>query len=436
MKRVILAGVAGAAALGSAHGQGLYYSGDEAKESLPLKWIVGTDLVYDDNINPTAPPQVEGDTDLSTPGKQAGLVPNPGHEESGLSINPYVGVTFVSISPQTTWDVYARLGLVYYFDQPAGLTDDTYTQSRAGVDFTHNFTERLRFSSRNFIAYELEPDYSYGFATSRQTGEYFYWQSDNSVGYRWTERFATYSGIQLTGLAYDSSVPNADRFTWQLYTQGRYQLSPQTVLTADYRYAQTSGDGSASDATDHYLLAGVEHRLSPTTIFIGRAGAQFHEVDDVGADNSVSPYVELALNSQINTAFSVRSFLRYGLENYDTVRSIPSGVAYEFDSRKTLRLGVAGEYALSQRFSLFGGVDYIPSTFDDGRIVDTTLVPPASATAGGLSEDLVNAYIGFSVQFNDFLYGSVSYNHTTSSSDLLGGDYDRNRYSVGVRAEF
>jgi len=424
MKRVLFAGVAGAAALSSAHAQGLYYSGDEHKESLPLKWIVGADVVFDDNVNPTA----------------IGV----GSGESGTSINPYVGVTFISISPQTTWDVYARLGLVYYFDQPSGLQDDTYTQSRVGVDFTHNFSERLRFASRNFIAYELEPDYSYGFATSRQTGEYFYWQTDDSLGYRWTERFATYTGIQLTGLDYDSSVPNSDRFTWQPYIQGRYQLSPQTVLTADYRYAQTTGDGAASDTTDHYLLAGIEHRFSATTILIARAGAQFHEVDSAGSDNSVSPYVELALNSQINTRFSVRSFLRYGLENYDTVRSLVVSntlppQTYEFDSRETLRLGVAGEYAISPRFSLFGGLDYIPSNFEDGRNVNPPAppIPPGfPLTAGGYSEDIFNGYIGLSVKFNDYLYGTLSYNHTTSSSDLLGGDYDRNRVSVGLRAEF
>jgi hypothetical protein len=423
MKRVLFAGVAGAAALSSAHAQGLYYSGDENKESLPLKWIVGADVVFDDNVNPTA----------------IGV----GSGESGTSINPYVGVTFISISPQTTWDVYARLGLVYYFDQPSTLQDDVYTQSRVGVDFTHNFSERLRFSSRNFIAYELEPDYSYGFATSRQTGEYFYWQTDNSLGYRWTERFATYTGIQLTGLDYDSSVPNSDRLTWQPYLQGRYQLSPQTVLTGDYRFAQTTGDGAASDATDHYLLAGVEHRFSATTILIARAGAQFHEVDSAGSDNSVSPYVELALNSQINTRFSVRSFLRYGLENYDTVRAVPNTVlppalTYEFDSRETLRLGVAGEYAISPRFSLFGGLDYIPSNFEDGRLVNPPAVPipGVPVTAGGYSEDIFNGYIGLSVKFNDYLYGTLSYNHTTSSSDLLGGDYDRNRVSVGLRAEF
>src|SRR5690606_6229337 len=166
---------------------------------------------------------------------------------------------------------------------------------------THRVNERLRFSTRNFIAYELEPDYSYGFATSRQLGEYLYWQTDNSVGYRWSERFATYTGFTLTGLDYDNNVRNQDRFTWSLYNQFRYQLTPQTVLTLDYRYAHTDADGLAAASESHYVLVGAEHRFSPNTIFVGRVGAQFRETDRRG--DQTSPFVEAVLRSQINEQF-------------------------------------------------------------------------------------------------------------------------------------
>lgn len=232
MKRKIPFGLLGLLAVGSASGQGLYYVGSEAQESLPLKWVVGASVIYDDNVSPGFVDAATGDS----------------IEEDSFAVNPYVGMSFVNITPQTTWDVYARLGLIYYFDSPDYM-DDTYSQSRAGVNLTHRFSERLRFSSRNFISYELEPDYSYGYASSRTVGDYFFWQSDNSIGYRWTERFATYTGLSLTGTDY-TDVDNNDRFTWELYNQFRYQLSPQTVLTADYRYSQTSGDGISSDSTD------------------------------------------------------------------------------------------------------------------------------------------------------------------------------------------
>lgn len=391
---------------GSASAQALYHVGSEAKESLPLKWVVGASATYDDNV-----------------------APGFGPEQDSTGFNSYVGLSFVNITPQTTWDVYARLGLVYYLDAPAGM-DELSSQSRAGVNLTHRFSERLRFSSRNFIAYELEPDYSAGYASSRQLGEYFYWQSDNSVGFRWSERFGTYTGLRLTGADYDGSVN--DRMTWELYNQLRYQLGPQTVLTGDYRYAPTSGGGASSDSTDQYILLGAEQRFSPNTIGIIRAGVQLRDVDD--GTNSSSPYLELAMNSRVTQQLSVRAFTRYGIEAYDTVQFHPTaGELVEFDDRRTLRFGVSSEYSISPMFSIYGGVDYIPTSYQEGRALDGT------TPAGGISdldEDMINAHIGLSVKFNDYLSGTATYNFTHSTSDIGGRDYQRNRISLGLSTEF
>jgi hypothetical protein len=408
MKRKISFGLLASFAIGSASAQGLYYAGTEATESLPLKWVVGTSFIYDDNVNP-----------------------GYGDEDDSMAVNPYVGLSFVNITPQSTLDVYARLGLVYYFDAP-GEMDDVSSQSRAGINYTHRFSERLRYVSRNFISYELEPDYSYGYATSRATGEYFFWQSDNSIGFRWTERVGTYTGLVLSGTDYtDSDAPNNDRFTWELYNQFRYQLSPQTVLTADYRYGQTTGNGYASDSTNQYLLLGAEHRFSPNTIAIIRAGAQFRDVDD--RDNETSPYVEFSLNSQLTEALRIRSYARYGIEDYDTVQYLPNGFPVEYADRRTLRFGLSAEYVISPMLSLNGGVDYIPTDYSNGEYVDG---PLEGASAPDGDEDVINAYIGVSVRFNDFLTGMASYNFTDSSSDNDRRDYNRNRISVGLSAEF
>lgn len=403
MKKQISLGIASMLMAGYASADGLYYVGGQAQESVPLKWVVGADLTYDDNVTPVS-----------------------GNREDAFSINPYVGLSVVSITPQTTWDVYARLGLIYYIDAPSNV-DDVYGQARVGANLNHRFSERLRFSSRNFVAYELEPDYSYGFATDRQLSEYFYWQTDNAIGYRWTERFATYTGFVLSGLDYGSEVPNGDRFSWSVYNQFRYQLSPQSVLTLDYRYTDTNAQGDSRDSNDHFLLAGIEHRFSPNSILIVKAGAQFRDVD--GGDSSTSPFVELATSTRVNEAFTIRAFARYSLESYDTYQ-VYRGVAYDFSERQTLRIGVAAEYAISPTLALFGGVDYIPSTFDGGDQVG------GPGKVDGLDEDIINAYIGLSVKFTDYLTGTLTYNFTDSSSDFASGDYDRNRISVGVRAEF
>jgi hypothetical protein len=339
------------------------------------------------------------------------------------------------MTPQSTLDVYARVGGVWYTDQPdAAGSEDFYTQARAGLNWTRRFNERLRFSTRNFIAYELEPDYAYGFATSRQNSEYLYWQTDNALGYRWTERFATYTGVFLSGLDYDSSVPNSDRFTWAVYNQFRYQISPQTVGTLDYRYSSTDGDGVAEDSTSNFLLIGAEHRFSASTILIARAGAQWKETDGLLSDNVTTPFVEAALRTQINEQFSLRGFVRYGSEVYDTVRFL-NGANYDFSNRETLRIGLTSEYAISSRFGLFGGIDYIPAQFDDGHV--TGPVPIGTPlTASGLEENLFNIYVGVSVKLTENLTGTLSYNYTDSDSDFANYYYSRDRVSLGLRAEF
>lgn len=414
MKSKFLALAASSMAITAASANdGLYYVGSEAQDSLPLKWVVGLNMSYDDNVTPTAP---------------AGA----GQGDSAVSLNPYAGVSFVNMTPQSTLDVYARLGAIFYLDSPSAVgADDVFPQVRVGVNWTHRFSERLRFSSRNFVAYELEPDYSFGYATTRQLDAYLYWQTDNAVGYRWTERLASYSGVQLTALDYDNAVQNSDRFTFTLYHQFRYQLSPQSVLTAEYRYADTTGDGLAPDTQAHYILAGVEHRFSPNTILVTRAGAQIYETSAINGRNGTSPYLEMALRSRINEAFSVRAFARYGVEVYDTVRAVGAGT-YNFDERTTLRVGVSGEYVISPRLSLFGGIDYIPASFDEGRRVSIA----GPLIVSGLEEDVFNAYIGVSVKITEYLFGNLTYNYTDSNSDFAGLSYDRNRISLGIRAEF
>jgi hypothetical protein len=401
--------------LGIARGeQGLYYTGTEAQESIPIKWLVGGNMIFDDNVNPG-----KQDTNGQT------------IRDSSMAINPYVGASFVSLAPQTTLDVYGKLGMIYYFDAPEGV-DDVNSQSRLGVSLIHRFSERLRYVSRNFVAYELEPDYSYGMASSRQSSEFLSWSTDNSLGYRWTERFATYSGIRLNGSTYDDN--NSDRTTWQVYEQLRYQYSPQTVLVTEYRYGQTLTNGDASESDNQYFLIGADHRFSPNTIGTVRTGAQLRDVD--GGSSSTSPYLEFALNSQINPQLKLGAFMRYGMEDDDTLLTpdLTSPARYEYEERSVFRLGMTGTYRISPDWGLNSGVDLIQSDYDGARWLSGG-APRSNGPS--LSETTVNAYIGMSVKLTEYLYGNLSYNYSQVVSDVNDyREYDRNRVSVGVSAEF
>jgi hypothetical protein len=413
MKVLQLASAASLALIGTAAASNLYYMGEDVNENLPLKWTVGVNLIWDDNVNPTIPNIPFG---------------NPAFEEDATAINPYVGASWINITPQTTYELYARLGMIYYFDEPSALgSDDAYPDAKLGFNLTHRFSDRLRWVSRNYIAYQLEPDYDYGFANSRLADAYLYWNTDQSLGYKWTDRFATYTGVRFWGIDYDSAVANQDRTSWMVYNDFRYQLSPQSVLTFSYRYSETDAGGLASDSTSQYALLGIEHRVSPTTIFTVRGGAQFYDVDSFGGSNETGPYIEAIVRSRINDQFNVRAYARYGYEVYDNVF-----FPIQYDSNETLRIGVSGDYELSPMVNLFGGIAYIGRDYDDGRNVVTGFPVPGLSP----SEDLINAYVGVSVKFNDWLYGQATYNYTNSDSDILGRDYDRNRVSIGMRAEF
>ncbi len=385
--------------------EGLYYTGTEAQESLPIKWLFGANAIYDDNVS-------------------AGSFTSTG-SDSSLALNPNAGVSFTSLTPQTTWDVYGKFGLIYYFDAPESLNDDTFSQSRLNASVTHRFSERLRFMSRNFVANELEPEYSYGIASSRSGKEYFSWMTDDSIGYRWTERLGTYTGIRFSGNRFDTDGENSNDSTKiEGYEQFRYQLTPQSVLTSEYRYSQTNGSGVASDSTDQYFIVGVDHRFSPNTIGIFKTGLQLRDVNDGGS--SSNPYLEIALQSQINQQFRLGAYTRYSAESNDTVLGL-----LDYEDRRALRIGANANYILSEDVSLFSGTDLIFSNYMNGRNVNDNTYGPDKY------ENNLNAYIGCSYKLTDYLICKLSYTYTQTFTDISDArEYVRNRISLGLSAEF
>ena len=405
MHQKLTAGFAGLFLTSSAMaGEGLYSVGAQPEEMLPLEWIVGVKAIHDTNAAPGG--ALDG--------------------EDTSSVLPYIGAKLTGITPQTIIDLYAEVGMMYYFDQPATL-DDTSINSRVSLDVYHDVSERISLTSRNFISYELEPNYAYGYASSRQNEEHLYWNTDNSIDYNWTERFTTRTGVQYYGTEYDDS-DNLNRQAISLYNEFRYRVSPQTVATATYRYTDTEGEGVSSDSTSHYLTIGAEHRFSPNTIGRAKAGVQFRDVDAGG--NSTNPYAEATVISRVNSQFLVRAFARYSVEDFDTVQVI-GGSFYEYDERLTLRIGTSASYDLTPRLQLYGGVDYIPTSFNDPRLVSGPAVPVSDA-----DEDVLNAYIGFALKITETIEANCSYNYTDSDSDLAGRDYDRSRISLGLSASF
>ena len=390
--------------IGSASAQSLFDlapSSDDS-EPLPLTWTAGASLGFDDNAAPFF----------------------PGEDQSSLYGSAYVGASFLSRTPVTTTEFFARLGVVHYFDdiEVGGLSADQSSEVAGfGLNWTNRISDRLRFVSRNNLAKQREPDYAQGFQGAA-SGDYLRWSTDQAVGYRWSERLGTYTGVRYEDVSYDD-IDGFDRSSLTLYNDFRYQLSPQTVATLTYRLTEVDG-GVESDSTNSYFLVGLEHRFSPNTLGIIKAGVQNRDVDD--GDESSNPYVEASVRSQINEQFTIRSYVRYGVEDYARRITVAGSPPIPFEGAETLRLGLTGTYGVSEELSLNAGVNYVSLGYVD-RI-------PAGLD---VDEDSLNLSVGFRLELSDTMWLNGSYNFETLSSDIGSiREYDRNRINLGINTTF
>ena len=426
MKHNLLIPVLGVASAGLAAAQGLYNImpfDDDAPDTLPLHWTVAANLGYDSNPSPIG-------SDLS------------GYNTDGSGyVSGSIQANYAVKDPQTTWDVWGRVGIVYYFQKiqqtdalgrPVGDADDTYFNGGAGFNVTHNVNERVRLRSRSNLRYEQEPDYDYGIAADRRVGSYLRYSTDNSLGYRWSERFGTVTGFRINGVRYDD-VKDVDYYTTTLYNQFRYRTSETTVLTASYRYGFQNND-SRSDSNSQYLLVGAEHEFSQSTVGVVRFGGQYFQ-PDVGSDTWV-PYFEGTLKTQVNEQFGVRAFAYYGLDDRGnglwTHNAGEPATFVGFNERNVFRFGAQGSYQVSEPLTLFGGLNYVFTGYKDGVFS----VGPFFGSASDYDENLFNINFGGSLQVAENVYMTGSYNYTKSTADTDLREYDRHRIQVGVQATF
>ena len=388
--------------------QGLYSiapNDDEADSSLPLTYIVGGGVGYDSNPTPLF---------------------GGGGNSGSVTLNAFAQANVTNVTPQTTWDFYTRIGLRFFLtDLDGDNADQVNYEARVGVNFTHRFSERLRFSSRNFVAYEIEPDFEYSFANDRRAGQFFRYSSENSVGYRWTERLGTQTGVNFNGIIFED-LDNSDFNSITFRHQFRYRVSPATVLTAGYRYRTTFGPNSGLDSGSHFLVGGVEHRINPVSAIVLRGGAQINDPDNGGT--SASPFVEGTLRSQLTPQLSANIFARWSSEEFN--RSLVSeGNFFEFEESQTLRIGSRFNYTVSPAVSLFGGINYVFTDFEDQTA-------PGVGLGSDSDEGVLNINVGASYRLTDNLYLTGSYNYTESFSDFDDREYERNRFNLGVQATF
>jgi len=155
-----------------------------------------------------------------------------------------------------------------------------------------------------------------------------------------------------------------------------------------------------------------------------RGGIQIRDVDNGNDGNS--PYLEASLRTQVNEQFSIRSYARYGVEDFQRLLASPTGATL-YNDTETLRIGVSGEYQLSQEVSFIGGINLAMLNFTDVQ---------SGPGADSVEEELLNAYVGVNYRLNEAVTLNARYNFEDLSSDAAGRTYDRNRFSIGASTTF
>jgi hypothetical protein len=394
MKNLII--VALAAIPSSVFSQGLFdiAPNDEASESVRINYSTGVSIGFDQNVNP-------GRSD----------------EKSSSTFGAFIGANAITVNPRSTIDYYARYQGNFNTEDGSG-SGSLFNNVNGGLSYTFRASERLRFSTRNSLGYELEPDYNYGFANTREIDEYLFWSSENSVGYTWTPKFGVFGGISVDGIQYANENKDANRKNFAPYIQGRYQLNPRTVITSSFRHS-IHDNGPSNDASSNIISGGIEHRFSPSAVLVANLGVQFHETD--GSGDQTSPHLEFAYRHKISEKTNFRTFVRYENTNYDT--SFTGGT---YEVNQNLRLGLAMNHDISSKLSLNAGVSYINSDYSDSG----TIALPDDTT------NLINVYTGFNYLMSRGMYLNGSVNATSSTSGIRERDYDRLRANLGVSYSF
>lgn len=374
----------------SACAQGLLSLGqrDEFEKKLPFSLTVGAGAGWDSNVN---------------------LSPN--NEQDSAYVNARMIAEYSTGDRRTSYSFGLTYNPFFYMDAPEEIDD---FQQSASVSFSlrHRATSRLTISDNLYFAYEFEPNFQIGASFTRRAQPYIYGYNNLNVAYAWTKRFSTVTGYTLSGISHQDDNRDGENFISNLFSQDfRYAFTRQTTGVLTYRYGVTEYDNGFADFTSQWFLAGVDHSFSRRTTGSIRAGAEVRDRDSSGS--STNPYVESSFSHSIAKQTYVRWYGRYGFEDAEIGLS---------DERTSLRTGLSFQQRFTNRLAGNADLTYIFDQFKGNR-TDS-------------DDNIIAISLGLDYNLYKNLVLNTGYSFTTTSSDIVGREYDRHILSMGLTAKF
>jgi Putative beta-barrel porin 2 len=371
---------------GEAMGQASVTSASEAAglgwlPAVPIQITAGADMGYDDHVI-----------------GNAGTASSSG--QASVFARENIVLTYARPSERTQIALIGVGRFEQFFDVG---TDDK--NGNVTLSITHNSSTRLTFYTSVYAAYETEPDFRSDVGPENVRADHFDTIDMFAVTYQWLPRLSSVTNYTFQRVKYsDASIgAQQDRVENTFGETLQFSLTSRTNVLADYRYDITDYDTAPLDSTTHYLLAGIDHRLTEHLIVHARGGPSFRSLKNDG--DSISPFVDGSVE-YIRSNHSLTWTTSYGFEapNEPNV-----------STRTTLRTGLTLTYNLTSRLSSTTSVFF---HHDDNQ--------------GAGTQDTLDLLLGLNYTINKRFALHANYSHTSQSSLEGTPGYSRNSYSAGL----
>jgi hypothetical protein len=304
-----------------------------------------------------------------------------------------------------------RLLAVGRFDQFLDVgTDDK--DVNVTLLLTHNFSTRLSFRADVYAAYQTEPNFQSNVGPENVRAPHFDTNDILSVTYRWFPRFAMITSYTFRRIQYESSSigTSQNRVENTFGEELRFSLTKRTDVLGEYRFQTIDYETATNNSITHYVLVGVDHRLTEHLRLDTRGGPSFRSLENDG--NTVNPYAEVRLD-YTSSNHSLNWTTSYGYESPNAAGA---------SNRTTIRTGLNLTYDLTSRVHSTAGFYYHHDENEGG----------SSGTTPVGTQDALELSLGFRYMINKHFAVHISYRHSMESA--IGGTsgYSRNRYFAGM----
>lgn len=331
--------------------------------------------------------------------------------------------TFIFNMPLDRTLISARytFGLTYFWDRPG---DDVNLSHEFVGRVAHTFTERFDIDVRNRLVYAYEPDLRGPGTTHFVDGNYLINDFSAFARFQWLPRFGNTLEYNNRVIDYDSGYISTyeDRMEHTINLENRWQMLPTSVAVLGYRFNLVEYEQLPKSSHSHFLMGGVDHKISDVWMASVRGGAEMRNFDE--GDDSLAPYFSLSTSYSYAPNSSASLFYSHSL-------SLTDVGLYTVQMSDTVGLNIY--HALTPDFGFRLASAFTWGGYDAENTIDDDMDGVSAVDFNEFSMYL-DAALSYSI--NRHLSAELGYIFSHLDSELPGRDYDRNRYYIGLRGTY